>query len=285
MADTAPAVTKAPVATKAQAATKAVPVAKKPAKDKKQKLKKKKGQVRNYDLGCGVYRFSRTRMYHKKALYKFIGKKTPKTVKPKKKLTIQKKIGGEKNGGFRIVHLKKRTKSYPTANRIRRHPSKKCFSQHQRRFRSSLVPGTICILLAGTYKGKRVVLLKNLRSGLLMVTGPFTLNGVPLRRIHPNYVIATSARIDMSEVNVPSHINDKYFKRIKTKKAKKDDGEIFAAKKEPYKPSEQRRIDQKALDKAILKAIKKSPDAAHYRRYLCAMFGLRSSQYPHRMKF
>ncbi|KAK9511511.1 hypothetical protein O3M35_000151 [Rhynocoris fuscipes] len=282
MADTA-----APATTKVQSTAAAKP-AKKPAKAKKstkQKLQKKKGQVRNYDLGCGVYRFSRTRMYHKKALYKFIGKKTPKTVKPKKPLTIQKKIGGEKNGGFRIVQLKKRTKSYPTANRIRRHPSKKCFSQHKRRFRRSLVPGTVCILLAGTYKGKRVVLLKNLPSGLLLVNGPFTLNGVPLRRIHPNYVIATSTRIKMSGVKVPDHINDKYFKRIKTKKAKKDDGEIFATKKESYKPSEQKKTDQKALDGQLVKAIKKTKEAAHMRRYLKAMFGLRSSQYPHRMKF
>lgn len=41
---------------------------------------KKPGKARNYDLGNGVYRFSRTRMFHKKALYKFLGKKTPKTV-------------------------------------------------------------------------------------------------------------------------------------------------------------------------------------------------------------
>lgn len=42
----------------------------------------KKGRIRprNYDLGNGVYRFSRTRMFHKKAIYKFLDKKTPKTV-------------------------------------------------------------------------------------------------------------------------------------------------------------------------------------------------------------
>lgn len=42
--------------------------------------KKKPGRPRNYDLGNGVYRFSRTRMFHKKAIYKFLEKKTPKTV-------------------------------------------------------------------------------------------------------------------------------------------------------------------------------------------------------------
>lgn len=43
----------------------------------------KKGRIRprNYNLGNGVYRFSRTRMYHKKAIYKFIDSKTPKTVR------------------------------------------------------------------------------------------------------------------------------------------------------------------------------------------------------------
>lgn len=56
-----------------------------PAKPAAAEAKKKKGRnirgiSRNHDLGNGVYRFSRSRMYHKKALYKFVGKKTEKTV-------------------------------------------------------------------------------------------------------------------------------------------------------------------------------------------------------------
>lgn len=50
--------------------------------------KKKRVRPRNYDLGNGVYRFSRTRMYHKKAVYKFIGKKTEKKVQSIKPLWI-----------------------------------------------------------------------------------------------------------------------------------------------------------------------------------------------------
>lgn len=42
------------------------------------KTEKKVGKPRNYDLGNGIYRFSKTRMFHKKAKYKFIGKKNPK---------------------------------------------------------------------------------------------------------------------------------------------------------------------------------------------------------------
>jgi hypothetical protein len=74
----------------ADTASKDAPVAaatKTPTKGSGEK-KQKRGRPRNYDLGNGVYRFSRTRMYHKKAVYKFIGKKTEKKVRCIKPLWI-----------------------------------------------------------------------------------------------------------------------------------------------------------------------------------------------------
>ncbi|XP_043497454.1 60S ribosomal protein L6-like isoform X2 [Polistes fuscatus] len=251
----------------------------------KKELKKKSGKPRNYDLGNGVYRFSRSRMYHKKAIYKFIDKKTPKIVKLKKPLTTEKEIGGDKNGEKRVVLLKKRRSNYPTADPITKRHAKKCFREHHRYLRPSLVPGTVCILLAGSHKGKRVVFLKQLKTGLLLVTGPFLINGCPLRRINQNYVIATSTRIDLSGYKLPEHINDEYFKRKRDKRAKKEEGDIFSKKKEEYKPNDQRKSDQKTVDKVVIDAIKKSQDKKLLFTYLSAMFGLRSSQYPHRLKF
>ena len=86
--------------------------------------------------------------------------------------------------------------------------------------RKSLQPGTVLILLAGRFRGKRVVLLKALDQGVLLVTGPFKINGVPLRRVNSRYVIATSLKVDVSGLDtkkIEEIAQPKYFTAEKAK--------------------------------------------------------------------
>ena len=60
---------------------------------------------------------------------------------------------------------------YPAADVPK--PRKRAFKPTTAKLRKSLTPGTIVILLSGRFRGKRAVFLKQLSSGLLLVTGAF----------------------------------------------------------------------------------------------------------------
>ncbi|TVY93903.1 60S ribosomal protein L6-B [Lachnellula willkommii] len=150
--------------------------------------------------------------------------------------------------------------------------------------RSTLTPGAVLILLAGRFRGKRVILLKNLPQGVLLVTGPFKINGVPLRRVNARYVIATSQKVDIAGIEqkkLDEISGDKYFVADKAEK-KKGEEAFFAQgeKPEKKKPSSSRAADQKAVDKALLSTIKKTPVLASY---LASSFSLRKGDRPHEM--
>ncbi|KAK7538533.1 60S ribosomal protein eL6 [Phyllosticta citribraziliensis] len=153
--------------------------------------------------------------------------------------------------------------------------------------RASLQPGTVLILLAGRFRGKRVVLLKHLPQGVLLVTGPFKINGVPLRRVNARYVIATSTKVDLSGLDqgvVEKVGSDSYFAR--EKKDKKAGEEAFfkqGEKPEPKKVAGHRAEDQRSVDKAILANIKKSDP--FLLSYLGSTFSLRKGDKPHAMVF
>ncbi|KAK2947406.1 putative 60S ribosomal protein L6 [Blattamonas nauphoetae] len=142
-------------------------------------------------------------------------------------------------------------------------------------------PGQVAIVLAGRFKGKRVVCLKNLPSGLILVTGPFKLNGVPLRRLNRAYLILTKTIVDVSKVDV-TKVEDSMFrgKKLSIKKRKE-----FAAKEEPKRRAT--RSDdllklQKSVDTGVLASVK---SVKRMGSYLSSNFTLSKNQRPHLMKF
>lgn len=112
---------------------------------------------RNPDLVRGVGKYSRSKMYHKRGLW-----------------AIKAKNGGvfprhDAKPASPMAELQKPPKFYPAddvkkplINKRKPKPTK---------LRASITPGTVLILLAGRFMGKRVVFLKQLSSGLLLVTG------------------------------------------------------------------------------------------------------------------
>jgi len=152
--------------------------------------------------------------------------------------------------------------------------------------RKTLQPGTVLILLAGRFRGKRVVLLKTLDQGVLLVTGPFKINGVPLRRVNSRYVIATSQKIDLSGVP-QDKINEvstpKYFTAEKSKEKASEEAFFKQGEKAQKKEVSSSRVaDQKAIDKALLANIKK---VEHLASYLASSFSLRKGDKPHEMQW
>ncbi|CAO2655874.1 Nn.00g046770.m01.CDS01 [Neocucurbitaria sp. VM-36] len=180
----------------------------------------------------------------------------------------------------------KASKYYPAEEEAQMKKARK--TAHPTKYRDSLAPGTVLILLSGRFRGKRVVLLRQLDQGVLLITGPFKSNGVPLRRVNHRYVIATSTVVDISGVDeevVERVSKDEYWAREKKESGKGEDAFFEQGKEGEVQKKEtdpQRIEDQKKVDKALMANIKKVPELEGY---LGASFSLRGNERPHEMVF
>lgn len=160
--------------------------------------------------------------------------------------------------------------------------------------RKSLKPGTVVILLTGRFAGKHAVFLRQLPSGLILVSGPFRSNGVPLKRVQQTHVIPTQTRVRLPK-NLAKSVKDCWFykakslPRLEAKKLK--EAEEKKEKKTPVlnvKKTKRSKLTplyantQKRIDKEIVKAIKRVP---HLNAYMQSRFKLKSTDRPHDMVF
>ncbi|WVQ82127.1 hypothetical protein IAT38_004255 [Cryptococcus sp. DSM 104549] len=234
--------------------------------------------ARSKPVAPNVGRLSRSQVAEKRGLFK--GKKTASApAKTEAAAHTEKTVGGKGNGEKRLVPTQKASKYYPAEDVRKPKVSRK--TPGKAALRSSITPGTVLILLAGRFSGKRVVFLKQLDSGLLLVSGPHKLNGVPLRRVSQAYVIATSTKVDISAVTVPESVNDAYFTKAKAAKSTKE-GEFFGEGKEKKAFPEEKKSEQKAVDAALIASIKKVDNLA---KYLKSSWGLSKGDRFHELKF
>jgi large subunit ribosomal protein L6e len=170
------------------------------------------------------------------------------------------------------------------------HFRRKRLAPRPTRLRRGIAPGQVLILLSGRFRGKRVVFLKQLKSGLLLVTGPFKVNGVPLKRVNQVYVVPTKTRVDLNGVKADA-LDDSLFVRPKTKRVRKSEEAFFATspadkseaeKKRDEERKQKKRAAQADVDKALLANIKK---VELLKKYLASRFTITNNFRPHEAVF
>ena len=191
-----------------------------------------------------------------------------------KKRKESRKKNAEENKG-----LKFKKNWYPVSD-IKGHFKRKCKIPKKTHISAELVPGQVVILLSGRFRGRRVVFLKKLESGLLLVTGPYKYNGVPLKRVNAAYVLPTNTKLKL-DGKVADSVNDKLFLKTLIKREKEED--FFVDEKtKRERISEERKKTQNDVDTQVKKAVDEVP---MMKEYLRNRFALKSGDKPHLMKF
>ena len=196
-----------------------------------------------------------------------------------KKEILEKRKENRKKKAEENKGLKFKKNWYPVSN-LKAHFKRKCKIPKKSHISAELTPGQVVIILSGRFRGRRVIFLKKLESGLLLVTGPYKYNGVPLKRVNAAYVLPTNTKINV-DGKVAESINDKFFSRVIIKREKEDDFFVEEkAKKERI--TDERKKAQNDIDTVVKKAV---DDVPMMKEYLRNRFALKDGDKPHLMKF
>jgi len=167
---------------------------------------------------------SKASTYHRKGLWaikKKHGGKFPQKAAAMKKRP-QKIVKKTKKGERTVVRPRPARINEPEPDRLPSTPRRRVRTPSVRK---SLQPGVVAILLAGKHAGRRVVVVRTLPSGLIVVSGPRSLSRVGIKRVNPAYVIATSTKLDLSASKefkaIGKKLNDPYFTSTKLRMKKK----------------------------------------------------------------
>ena len=184
------------------------------------------------------------------------------------------KKNAEENKG-----LKLKKNWYPVSD-LKTHFKRKCKIPKKTHISTELVPGQVLILLSGRFRGRRVVFLKKLESGLLLVTGPYKYNGVPLKRVNAAYVLPTNTKLKVDN-NVAQTVDDKLFLRRDIKRESEKDF-LVDEKTKKERLTDDRKKAQEDVDTKVKKAVDEVP---MMKEYLRNRFALKNGDKPHLMKF
>ena len=185
------------------------------------------------------------------------------------------KKNAEENKG-----LKFKKNWYPVSD-SKRHFTRKCKVPKKSHISPDFKPGQVVILLSGRFRGRRVVFLKKLESNLLLVTGPYKYNGVPLKRVNAAYVLPTNTVLKVDE-KVADSVKDSLFTK-KVEIERKSEKDFFVEDEVKKKRiTEEKKKAQNDVDTQVKKAVDEVP---MMKEYLRNRFALKSGDKPHLMKF
>ena len=192
---------------------------------------------------------------------------------------LEKRKEARKKNAEENKSLKVKKNWYPVSD-LKGHFIRKCKVPKASHIAAPLTPGQVVIILSGRFRGRRVVFLKKLESNLLLVTGPYKYNGVPLKRVNAAYVLPTNTKLKINE-DVAKNVNDKVFDRVKIERKKEEDFFEDNEKKKGRITEDKKKL-QNEVDTLVKKAVDEVP---MMKEYLRNRFALKNGDKPHLMKF